>query len=73
MESDADFQPKPVKLAEQLKMQQQRKEYVDLELIFSCGTSCVVHKCVMAAMSGYAFLLILAKKVVNTITSGSTT
>ena len=40
-------------LTENLWKQQQQGKYVDLTLVFSCGTICAVHKCVMAAMSRY--------------------
>ena len=42
----------PQLLAE-LWRQQQSGQYVDLTLVFSCGTICEVHRCVMAAMSRY--------------------
>ena len=45
-------------LTENLWKQQQEKLYVDLTLVFRCGTACAVHKCVMAAMSGYLKSLI---------------
>ena len=38
-------------LTRSLNMHQQTGLYTDLVLAFSCGTTCSVHKCVMAAMS----------------------
>ena len=40
-------------LGEKLWKQQQALIYVDLVLVFSCGSVCGVHKCVMAATSKY--------------------
>ena len=40
-------------LAKKLWNQRQDGLHVDLTLVFSCGTICAVHKCVMVAMSGY--------------------
>ena len=38
-------------LTTELLHQQIHGIYVDLELAFKCGTTCSVHKCVMAAVS----------------------